>query len=131
MSADNGIYIVQIPTADGGTEWRVAHCQNIEDCYADDTRNNHIMDSDEMIDSTRVMKFGEAPIFETEEETIEYAWKLYKEVLDDFGVVEYGVCLAAPFDRALPGWSVDYAEIVNDKLWQKWEEDKVIKDIIE
>jgi len=93
MSADNGVYIAKIPLVGGGAEYRVRHCQNIEEL------------------------------------AVEYAWELYKKILEESGIVEYGVS-SIEFDCPLPNWSRKEANKIIDKAWVLFQKERDIKDII-
>jgi hypothetical protein len=86
MSADNGVYIAEFPTRDGGKEWRVAHCQNIEDC-----------DIPEVGDAYLVTKFSRSKVYTDYSAAVTAAWSMYEEILAECvedgmpPIVEYGV----------------------------------------
>lgn len=89
MSADNCIAIASFPTNDGW-EFRVAHCQNIEDCFCIDLPL-------EVEDAFRVVKFWDAPSFTTMEKAVIFACNL----AEGYDVLEYGVMELPPFERPL------------------------------
>jgi hypothetical protein len=85
MSADNGVYILKTParfiksgegwyTNQKGFEYRVAHCQAIDNL--------------EYSDLYLPMLFGDSPVFNSYEEAMELA----KNILNDLPVCEYGIC---------------------------------------
>jgi hypothetical protein len=80
VSADNGVYIVKFP--DG---YRVCHAQAIENIDYDP------VGSKERKDCLKDY-FGTSKIYQSKDEAIVAAHKLYDEIMnDDFPVVEYGV----------------------------------------
>ena len=76
MSADNGVYIHKF--RDG---WRVTHAQAIDNIYWKRGKNAY---------NYRILKdyFKKSPLFKTETEAFEYAFKLHEEI----GWSEYGIC---------------------------------------
>jgi len=115
MSADNGIYIAEFPTVDGKIEYRVNHCQNIED-----TEDNPEYYPQEFTDHCRVCKFGpfsgsddELRIFEDRESAEEYAWDLEHKT----DILEYGVC-HLKFDRPLLNKTAEEASKWLDNWWK-------------
>jgi len=82
MSADNGIYILKTkgPIL---TEWRVAHCQGIDDIFYENTSGD---------DEVLLDYFGQSPIFTNHKDACKYAFKLYNEIMDDdFPICEHGI----------------------------------------
>ncbi len=85
MSADNGIYILKTPTPDDGVfEYRVSHCQAIEDIWYENPDGN----PDAVVD-----KFGDCEVFNDIDKAADLAFKMEKEILeDDFcPILEYGI----------------------------------------
>jgi hypothetical protein len=86
MSADNGVYILESPTRDGGREWRVDECQNIEDC-----------DIPEVGDAYLVTKFSRSKVYTDYPAAVTAAWSMHEEILAECvedgvpPIVEYGV----------------------------------------
>lgn len=84
MSADNGVYILVTParpiksgncyTHCSKSEYRVAHCQNIEDI--------------DHSDLYLALKFGNSRVFDTMEEALELA----SSILKGLSICEYGIC---------------------------------------
>ncbi len=84
MSADNGIYILKTPappvkngnyyTNQGKKEYRVAHCQAI--------------DNIEYSDLYLPCYFGDSPVFDNYEDALELAVQIEK----DLEICEYGIC---------------------------------------
>lgn len=80
MSADNGIYILKTE----GDEFRVAHCQAIENLtYGDPGGDEEYM----------LLLFSDSEVFGDEQEAMMKAKELYDEIMaDEFcPVVEYGI----------------------------------------
>ena len=110
MSSDNGIYILQ--SLDG---YRVAHTQAIDNinwwkiwtccnnpipvCIDGQEKCQHcgkyLPDyerRDEINPEALKDYFGKSKIFNTEEEALKEAKRLYEEILDDdYGIIEYGI----------------------------------------
>jgi hypothetical protein len=113
MSADNGIYIGTFPTASGGKEFRVIHAQAIENVdYGDE----------ELQDATRILYFGDACPYETEEAALVEATRQYDELMADdfFPVCEYGIVSLEPFDRPLRDWSNEKAKKISDAYFESF-----------
>jgi len=111
-SADNGIYIGEFPIANGGKEYRVIECMAI---------NN--VDFGDIIfqDHSRVIYFGAAKPFPSYEEAQKEANRLYDEVMNGFGICEYGIS-SIVFDRPLLSKSVKEAQEWLDTAWKNREE---------
>ena len=86
MSADNGIYILQTK----GPEYRVAYHQNIDEIYGNFSDDSFQWPGDP---DMMFLYFGDAPMFSTQEEAIEYASKLTK----NYDYLEYGICVIHNF----------------------------------
>lgn len=110
LSSDNGVYVGEFPTQSGEKEYRVIHAQAIENVDFGDQ---------EMQDYTRVSYFGNAISFGTLELAVEEASFLANKVLDDCGLLEYGISILK-FDRPLLNKTVEEAEALLEK---KWDED--------
>jgi hypothetical protein len=93
MSADNGIYVAAFPTATGEKEYRVAHCQGIEDCDLSFVEGEAARKAE---DKNRYLHFGQAPSYNCRKAAIFEAHQLAKE----FPILEYGV-VEMEFDRPL------------------------------
>lgn len=89
MSADNGIYILRTPmwpikkgifyqNIHGSFEYRVAHCQAIENI--------------DYSDLYMPLLFGKSKVFYKEDEAFEEASRMEKEILENDCVLEYGIC---------------------------------------
>lgn len=81
MSADNGIYILKtlrsgIMGPDEGYEYRVAHCQAIENIFSEDQQDKFL-----------IMYFGKCEVIEGRLEALVVAQDLY----DEYNMVEYGI----------------------------------------
>ena len=72
MSADNGIYIHHFKEG-----WKVVHGQAVENAF----------------ESKQAMKdyFENGETFSTEDEAWEYARRLYRDIMDGYRMVEYGI----------------------------------------
>jgi len=81
MSADNGIYILITPhpSEDNSREHRVAVCSAIE--------NIHSEESEKYL----LMYFGKCEPMANRIEAMSAALDLYDKLIDDGGIVEYGV----------------------------------------
>ena len=90
ISADNGIYIAEFPTLDGGREWRVIHAQAIGnlDYYPEGS-------AEEAREIVRY--YGNAEPYSTVDEASKRAF----EIQDDYGWTEYGVCMLMPFEHPM------------------------------
>ena len=88
MSADNGVYILITAKEDShGCEFRVVHCQNIEDLYWDTEANR---EADEIQPAMLKEKFGRATVFEDQDAARNEAFQLASDI-EAGGVLEYGV----------------------------------------
>ncbi len=108
MSSDNGIYCASFPKLDGSFEYRVAHCQNIEECFPGCSL------SDEMIDLLIVIKFGDSKVFDNKDDATTLAFDMAKECT----VLEYGVC-ELDFDKPFPAMTVEEANKKFNDFWDK------------
>ncbi len=107
MSADNGIYLGEFPTHEGGVEYRVIHAQAID---------NVDYGTQEEQDYTRVSYFGCVPAFSDIEAARKEAFRLEEKIMRETGVLEYGVC-SSKFDRPLLKVSPEEAEVWLQKKW--------------
>lgn len=100
MSADNGVYIAEFPTTTGGKEWRVSHCQNIEDC-----------DDPELGEACLVLKFGQSEVHANYTEAEKKAFELEKKILSDnmCPILEHGV-QDLQFDKPFPTMTEEEAD---------------------
>ena len=90
MSADNGIYIAEFPTLDGGREWRVIETQAIGnlDYYPEGSPE----------EAREIVRYyGAAQGFST---VVEASKKAF-EIQDYYGWTEYGVCVLPPFEHPM------------------------------
>ena len=86
MSADNGVYILQT----FGSEFRVKHCQGIDNIYGKfNDETFHWDGDDEMIREY----FADAPVFNNLEEALDKA----EELSYDIDYLEYGICVISDF----------------------------------
>lgn len=114
MSADNGVYILESPTRDGGKEWRVAECQNIEDC-----------DIPEVGDAYLVLKFSGSKVYTNYLAAVEAAWFLYEEILAECvedgmpPIVEYGVVELSPRLEPFPTMTESEADRQLEDFWSR------------
>lgn len=109
ISADNGCYIGEFPTSNGGKEWRAIEAQAID---------NVDYGTPEEQDHSRVAYFGGAKSFASFAEAYEEAERLYNEVMESFGICEYGICNLV-FDRPLISKTVKEAEEWLTKHWKE------------
>jgi hypothetical protein len=109
VSADNGIYLGEFPTLDGGKEYRVVHAVAIENVDFGDP---------DMQDHTRVSYFGKAHSYQSFELAWEEARLLAQKITDDYGFLEYGIQLLE-FDRPLLNKTVEEADAWLDKKWKE------------
>lgn len=117
MLSDNCVVIARFPKGKG-FEWRVAHVQAIENC------DDYTMNSDgsmeywpqDVTDASRIMYFGKAPSYSTEEEAGKIAFDGLKQMRDDGDYVEYGV-ITMNYDRPLQNWTEKEAVKVIDAFW--------------
>ena len=93
MSADNGIYILQNRSRVGfETEFRVAHCQSIDNIY-----------DPELGDCYIVANFGSSAVFPNARLAQTEAEKLYEEWTKGGAPVEYGIKVIEQFsDKRFP-----------------------------
>ena len=78
MSADNGIYILETPIGGREFEYRVAHCQGIDDLtYGNDEGDPELV----------VSLFGKAPVFPNKADALLEADRQASKVT----VLEYGI----------------------------------------
>ena len=83
MSADNGVYIHRFRNG-----WRVAEGQAVENIYW----NARKKEMGEAYNHKALRDyFSNSPLFKTEEDAWRYAQRLYKLIMDEFGIVEYGI----------------------------------------
>lgn len=88
MSSDNGVYILQTE----GPEFRVKHCQGIDNIYGKFNDNTFRWDGDdEMIKEY----FADAPVFFTLEEALDKA----ADIAYDIDYLEYGICVIKDFNK--------------------------------
>lgn len=90
MSADNGIYVLLTET-DKGPEYRVAYSHAIDNIYGD---YNHDIGRYEGNLKSIVSVFGEAPIFHTLNEALDFAEEMEH---NSEHYLEDGVCVIADF----------------------------------
>lgn len=110
MSADNGVYVLATPDDNGGTEYRIAHLQAIEnidwgrcpihgsDChYGNDGREDceqchknagYNSDPDNTIANAREI-WGNAKVYTEKSEALMAAADVYASL----DVCEYGICI--------------------------------------
>ena len=95
ISADNGIYIAEFPTLDGGREWRVIEAQAIGnlDYYPEDS-------PEEAREIVRYFGSDSTRIFSDLDAALKAAFEVEDEILkDDFcPILEYGVCRLPAFE---------------------------------
>ncbi len=87
MSADNGVYILRTPAADG-YEYRVEHLQAVENYTWDDEARQETDDVDIHIINARKM-WGHSEVYTQEAKVFSKAFRIYS----DLSVCEYGVAI--------------------------------------
>ena len=88
MSADNGIYIAEFPTLDGGREWRVAYGSAID--------NLDYYPADSIEEAQEIMSyFGRSEAFTNQDD----AFKKAQDIYDTVGWTEYGIRGLTPFEH--------------------------------
>lgn len=81
MSADNGVYILKTPNfKTGHTEFRVAHCQAIENINYPGEEVKYIK-----------MYFGKSKICKSQIEALTEAQRIYDQLNEDGFCIEYGI----------------------------------------
>jgi hypothetical protein len=81
MSADNGIYILKTPNfKTGHTEFRVSHCQAIENIDYPGEEVKYIK-----------MYFGKSKIYKSQIEALTEAQRIYDKLEEDGFIIEYGI----------------------------------------
>jgi hypothetical protein len=86
MSDDNGIFVLHTK----GPEYRVAHCQAIDNVYGNFSDESYQWQGDpEMM----LEYFQNAPMFSD----LEYALDKATEMSYDYEYLEYGICVIADF----------------------------------
>lgn len=85
MSADNGIYILETPNRNTGfTEYRVAHCQAIENIY--------YPEDSKIEDKYLRMLFGKCEVLTDRLAALKLAQEIYDEIMKSiFPIIEYGI----------------------------------------
>lgn len=93
MSADNGIYILVSPELDNGfftgnNEYRVAHCQAIENVNTGQRTYNNT----DIALYYEVLLFGNSEIFKSKSDALKKAEEIYNKIMEsDFPIIEYGI----------------------------------------
>ena len=117
MSADNGIYIGRfysfgLKSKKNRFEYRVIHTQAIENCdYA-------IQYPKKLIDASRVEYYGDADVCYTEQEAWEQAKAFYDEVMEDDGILEYGMS-RINYDVPFPKMTKREAHKYSESYWKR------------
>ena len=91
MSADNSIIILTTPDGNGQFQYRVLHCQAIENIYWDkNSPNNNNPDGNP---KQVVAYFGKCDVFAQMDNALKLAQEMKKEILaDEFcPILEYGI----------------------------------------
>ena len=90
MSADNGVYIAEFPTSDGGKEYRVTEAMAIDNC---DLQYLPLGDErTKMEDAYRYSYFGNCPSYPTLQAAETEAMEIYADIVKNGWYTEYGVC---------------------------------------
>lgn len=96
MSADNGIYVLRTPAADGrGFEFRVAHAQAIDNI---DYPNRGL------VDEYLLNVFGRSWVLHRQRRAVALAHLLHDDMIADGWYTEYGVQVVE-LERPFPGTS--------------------------
>jgi hypothetical protein len=118
MSADNTVAIGVFSIAGSDAkEYRVIEAGAIENCDDSDQWPN------ELTDLYRKVYYGNAIPIANEDEAWKAAGKLYDECMEDFGIVEYGVC-KFEYDRPLIGGTIEEANVKLEEWWNKRKENR-------
>lgn len=91
MSSDNGIYILETSGAKFGlSEFRVKHCQGIDNIYGKFNDETFHWDGDD-----KMIKdyFEDAPVFDNLVDALDKA----ENLSNNYDYLEYGICVIADF----------------------------------
>ena len=95
MSADNGVYILVSrgrKTRKGyQKEYRVIHAQAIENITWQPDYPDYMVQDSELNRSEVLAYFGNARVFTDRRIAEGYAQRIFDEVMEGFGIVEYGI----------------------------------------
>lgn len=94
MSADNGIYVAEFPTANGNVEYRVGYGSAIDNCELDFMPLGE--KRTQLEDAYRAFWFRDSEVFTDHDKAVSHAYKLESEY--ENWELEYGVC-SLKFDR--------------------------------
>ena len=86
MSADNGIYVLET----AGPEYRVAELQAIENLHLNPATCDWTNDP-KILKLNAEEMFGRAKLFTSRDEALDFAWDLAEQILENYGILEYGV----------------------------------------
>ena len=99
MSADNGIYILATPISHSSLkQYRVVHCQNIEDIYWDTEQKR---EAGEIQPAMLREKFGNVEPFTNVAAARNTAFDMAKKIHDDGLPFEYGIS-EIDYDKPFP-----------------------------
>jgi hypothetical protein len=99
MSADNGIYILITPIPHMDLkQYRVVHCQNIEDIYWDSEKKREV---DEIQPDMLREKFGNVEPFTNESAARNLAFEMARKVEAEGHGLEYGIS-EIHYDKRFP-----------------------------
>lgn len=92
MSADTGTYILQSTTDDGTPEFRIVHCQSIDNIYGQYINESSSWSPDP---KNIVEYFGQSEVYTN----LEQAWDEAFKLDESKGWSEDGVCLITSFSQ--------------------------------
>ena len=113
MSSDNGIYILKTPRRDDPEqfEYRVVHCQNIENVCQRNVSWAKVQPA------YAVIYFGDSTVFDNKSDALIEAGSIEDEILSgEFcPILEYGICeVYLPLDGPFPDITIDKARELID-----------------
>jgi hypothetical protein len=93
VSADNGVYILETLVDVSGSirEYRVTEMGAVDNVYYDEDDECDTQDQDVWIKNARQM-WGHCKVFKTQEEALDEAFRIAKEIEDEGDFTEYGIC---------------------------------------
>ena len=113
MSANNGVYILQTPSREGGYEYRIKHLQAVRNVYWDTGNSEETNDQDVWIRNARMMWAGCRPYTNKQDAFLE-ADKIYSTI----DSLEYGICIIK-ISRVFTGGENSERIVNRIKEWDK------------
>lgn len=92
MSSDNGIYLLETKTTEGGKEYRVVYTQGIDNIYG--PFNDSLSDYEHRPEMIKLI-FDQAPVFLNESD----AWDHAFELESNYPYLEHGLGAIRTFNR--------------------------------